>query len=50
MCISRFERYLFDRWARIEHPRFGLITAIRAIKNLAPGEEVLVNYGMGKLG
>ena len=35
------------RWVRFQHPRFGLIVAIKAIKDMAEGSEVLVNYGMG---
>jgi hypothetical protein len=30
----------------MEHPRFGLICAIYANRDLEPGEEVLVNYGI----
>ena len=36
----------FFRWARLEHPRFGLIVAIKAVRDLSEGEEVFVNYGM----
>jgi hypothetical protein len=35
------------RWTRIEHPRFGLICAIKTIRAIPKGQEVLVNYGMG---
>ena len=35
------------RWSRLEHPRFGLINAIKAKSDLPKGAEVLVNYGMG---
>ena len=41
--ISIFPVY---RWSRLEHPRFGLIIAIRAIIDMKKGSEVLVNYGM----
>jgi len=34
------------KFSRLEHPRFGLIIAIRAIIDLEKGSEVLVNYGM----
>ena len=37
---------LLYRWSRLEHPRFGLIIAIRAIIDMKKGSEVLVNYGM----
>ena len=34
------------RWARIDHPRFGLICAIASIRDIEKDEEVLVNYGL----
>ena len=41
----RLESFIY-RWSRLEHPRFGLIIAIRAIIDMKKGSEVLVNYGM----
>ena len=35
-----------DRWARIDHPRFGLICAIASIRDIEENEEILVNYGL----
>ena len=40
-----FQSFIY-RFSRLEHPRFGLIIAIRAIIDLEKGSEVLVNYGM----
>lgn len=36
-----------SRWSRLEHPRFGLICSITALRDICKGEEVLVNYGIG---
>ncbi len=33
-------------WALVEHPRFGLIRGLRAVRDIAEGQEVLVNYHM----
>ena len=35
------------RWSQMDHARFGLICAIKATKDISPGEEILVNYGLG---
>jgi len=32
------------RWGRVDHPRFGLIISLVALRDCAPGEEVTVNY------
>ena len=32
------------RWSRIDHPRFGFICSITAIRKIYEGEEVTVNY------
>ena len=34
------------RWSRLDHPRFGLICALTADRDIAGGEEVLVDYGL----
>lgn len=34
------------KWATLDHVRFGLICAVRATRNIQPGEEILVNYGI----
>lgn len=33
-------------WSLFEHPRFGLVRSITAMKDIAKGEEILVNYTM----
>merc|ERR1712107_386095 len=33
-------------WGIFEHPRFGLIRSLRAIRDLKKGDELLVNYHM----
>ena len=38
-------RFIF-RWSRLEHPRFGLICAISALRDIEKDEEILVNYGL----
>ena len=30
---------------RVFHPRYGVIVALRAIRNITSGEELLLNYG-----
>jgi len=32
------------RWGRIDHPRFGCIISLVALKNCFPGDEITVNY------
>merc|ERR1711974_357236 len=32
------------RWGRVDHPRFGCIISLVALKNCSPGEEMTVNY------
>ena len=45
-CTSAVTTICDCRWSRLEHPRFGLICAITAIRDIDENEEVLVNYGM----
>ena len=33
-------------WILMEHPRFGLIRGLRAIRDILPDEEILVNYSI----
>ena len=37
---------VISRWSRFEHPRFGLICSIVAIRDICPNEEIFVNYGI----
>jgi len=32
------------RWGRVDHPRFGCIISLVALRNCSPGEEMTVNY------
>ena len=32
------------RWGRLDHPRFGMVVTIIAIKTIQVGEELTVNY------
>ena len=34
-------------WTLFQHPRFGLIRAVASTRDIAEGEEVVVNYNMG---
>ena len=42
-----FKAYQTVLYFRLEHPRFGLICSITALRDICKGEEVLVNYGIG---
>ncbi len=34
------------KWTRLDHPRFGMISALSAKRNICKGEEILVDYGL----
>ena len=36
--------FFISRWSRLDHPRFGLICATTALRDIEKDEEVLVNY------
>ncbi len=38
------------RFVQLEHPRFGLIVAVRAVRDIKEGEEVSYMYWSGLLG
>ena len=35
------------KWSRLDHPRFGMICSVTALRDIPEGEEILVNYGLG---